>query len=117
MLADSGCAVVLTTPELDEPAARAGRDRPARRQARSLRRSMTASPATSGNLAYVIYTSGSTGRPKAVAIEHRSAVVLMLWSRREFSDAELSGVLAVDVDHLRHVWCSSCSRRSPGAAR
>ena len=55
---------------------------------------MTASPATSGNLAYVIYTSGSTGRPKAVAIEHRSAVVLMLWSRREFSDAELSGVLA-----------------------
>ena len=42
----------------------------------------------------MIYTSGSTGRPKAVAIEHRSAVALMLWSRREFSDLELSGVLA-----------------------
>ena len=42
----------------------------------------------------MIYTSGSTGRPKAVAIEHRSAVALMLWSRREYSDLELSGVLA-----------------------
>jgi amino acid adenylation domain-containing protein len=46
------------------------------------------------NLAYLIYTSGSTGRPKAVAIEHRSAVILMCWSRREFSTLELSGMLA-----------------------
>jgi amino acid adenylation domain-containing protein len=46
-----------------------------------------------GNLAYVIYTSGSTGRPKGVAIEHRSAVTLADWSRREFSAEELSGVL------------------------
>ncbi|HEV7516535.1 MAG TPA: amino acid adenylation domain-containing protein, partial [Thermoanaerobaculia bacterium] len=45
-------------------------------------------------LAYVIYTSGSTGRPKGVSIEHRSAVALTLWARREFSAAELSGVLA-----------------------
>ncbi len=49
---------------------------------------------SASNRAYTIYTSGSTGRPKAVAIEHRSAVVLMRWSRREFSDLELSGMLA-----------------------
>jgi amino acid adenylation domain-containing protein len=46
------------------------------------------------NLAYLIYTSGSTGRPKAVAIEHRSAALLVRWARALFSDAELSGVLA-----------------------
>ncbi|MFL6192561.1 MAG: amino acid adenylation domain-containing protein, partial [Thermoanaerobaculia bacterium] len=48
----------------------------------------------SGNLAYLIYTSGSTGRPKAVAIEHRSAVLLAHWSRAAFTDAEFAGVLA-----------------------
>ncbi len=48
-----------------------------------------------GNLAYLIYTSGSTGRPKAVAIEHRSAVALALWARRELSDEDLAGVAAV----------------------
>jgi amino acid adenylation domain-containing protein len=47
-----------------------------------------------GNLAYLIYTSGSTGRPKAVAIEHRSASVLVGWARRVFSPEELAGVLA-----------------------
>ncbi|HYG61640.1 MAG TPA: amino acid adenylation domain-containing protein, partial [Thermoanaerobaculia bacterium] len=47
-----------------------------------------------GNLAYLIYTSGSTGRPKAVAVEHRSAVALVRWARRAFSDRELDGVLA-----------------------
>ncbi|HEY2739146.1 MAG TPA: amino acid adenylation domain-containing protein, partial [Thermoanaerobaculia bacterium] len=47
-----------------------------------------------GHLAYVIYTSGSTGRPKGVAIEHRSVAALAGWARREFSDEELSGVLA-----------------------
>ncbi len=46
------------------------------------------------NLAYLIYTSGSTGRPKAVAIEHRSAVVLARWAREAFSPQELSGVIA-----------------------
>jgi amino acid adenylation domain-containing protein len=46
------------------------------------------------HLAYLIYTSGSTGRPKGVAIEHRSAVALVSWARREFSDDELAGVLA-----------------------
>jgi amino acid adenylation domain-containing protein len=45
------------------------------------------------NLAYLIYTSGSTGVPKAVAIEHRSAVVLVRWALREFSAEELAGVL------------------------
>ena len=46
------------------------------------------------NLAYVIYTSGSTGNPKGVAIEHRSAVSLVLWAGNVFSSAELKGVLA-----------------------
>ncbi len=52
------------------------------------------SPVRMGRLAYVIYTSGSTGKPKGVAIEHRSASALMHWSRENFSDAELKGVLA-----------------------
>ncbi|MCC6809190.1 MAG: amino acid adenylation domain-containing protein, partial [Deltaproteobacteria bacterium] len=45
-------------------------------------------------LAYIIYTSGSSGGPKGVAIEHRNAVTLIHWAREEFSDEELSGVLA-----------------------
>ena len=48
----------------------------------------------SGNLAYLIYTSGSTGRPKAVAIEHRSAVLLAHWAREVFSPEEFAGMLA-----------------------
>ncbi len=51
-------------------------------------------PVRTGRLAYVIYTSGSTGKPKGVAIEHRTASALMCWSRENFSDAELRGVLA-----------------------
>ncbi|HEY3571967.1 MAG TPA: amino acid adenylation domain-containing protein, partial [Thermoanaerobaculia bacterium] len=50
--------------------------------------------ATPSNLAYLIYTSGSTGKPKAVAIEHRSPVVLMHWSREAFPPEELAGTLA-----------------------
>ncbi|MFL6195586.1 MAG: non-ribosomal peptide synthase/polyketide synthase [Thermoanaerobaculia bacterium] len=94
MLEDSGCAVVLTTSGLEArlpgTAARLVR----------LDEELPASPAlpaleaVSGNLAYLIYTSGSTGRPKAVAIEHRSAVALLLWARREYSGLELSGMLA-----------------------
>jgi amino acid adenylation domain-containing protein len=49
---------------------------------------------SSRNLAYLIYTSGSTGRPKAVAIEHRSAVVLARWAKEAFTPEELSGVIA-----------------------
>jgi amino acid adenylation domain-containing protein len=49
--------------------------------------------ATPRDLAYVLFTSGSTGTPKGVAIEHRSAVALVTWARRIFSDAELAGVL------------------------
>jgi amino acid adenylation domain-containing protein len=52
------------------------------------------SNAEAGNLAYVIYTSGSTGRPKGVSIEHHSAVAMVTWARDEYSQQELSGVLA-----------------------
>jgi amino acid adenylation domain-containing protein len=46
------------------------------------------------NLAYVIYTSGSTGKPKGVAIEHRSVVALLTWSKTVFTTEQLAGVLA-----------------------
>ncbi|MCP4659111.1 MAG: amino acid adenylation domain-containing protein, partial [bacterium] len=46
------------------------------------------------NLAYLIYTSGSTGRAKAVAIEHRSAVAMVEWTREVFAPEEIAAVLA-----------------------
>jgi amino acid adenylation domain-containing protein len=49
---------------------------------------------TSRNLAYVIYTSGSTGQPKGVALEHRGAVALMCWARKQYTAEELNGVFA-----------------------
>ena len=68
------------------------------------------------NLAYLIYTSGSTGRPKAVAIEHRSAVVLMHWSRREFSARRAGRDARLDLDHLRHVGLRALRAALAGAA-
>ncbi len=50
--------------------------------------------ADAANLAYLIYTSGSTGRPKAVAVEHRSPVVLIQWARETFPPEDFAGVLA-----------------------
>ena len=94
MLADSGCALVLTVGEVaDRLPAQAA---PVLRldEAFPPGEAAAESAAAPGNLAYVIYTSGSTGRPKAVAIEHRSAVVMLAWARREYSDRELSGMLA-----------------------
>lgn len=38
-------------------------------------------PTSPGDLAYIIYTSGSTGRPRGVAIEHRSAVNMLVGHR------------------------------------
>lgn len=48
----------------------------------------------SRHLAYIIYTSGSTGKPKGVAIEHRSAVAFLDWSRKIFTPEEFDGMLA-----------------------
>jgi amino acid adenylation domain-containing protein/FkbM family methyltransferase len=49
--------------------------------------SQNAGPAVSpGNLAYVLYTSGSTGKPKGVAIEHRSLVNYIWWSRHVYGN-------------------------------
>ncbi|MCX6582995.1 MAG: amino acid adenylation domain-containing protein [Candidatus Aminicenantes bacterium] len=36
------------------------------------------------NLSYLIYTSGSTGRPKGVAVEHSSAVNILMAMHREY---------------------------------
>ncbi|MCB1034956.1 MAG: AMP-binding protein, partial [Acidobacteria bacterium] len=44
--------------------------------------------------AYLIYTSGSTGRPKGVAVEHRSAVEMVVWALGEYSREELSRTVA-----------------------
>jgi amino acid adenylation domain-containing protein len=52
------------------------------------------SRATSENLAYIIYTSGSTGKPKGVAITHSNAVAFLHWSRNNFTQEQLAGVLA-----------------------
>ena len=48
---------------------------------------------TSRHLAYVIYTSGSTGKPKGVAIEHRNAVNLLCWARKNFAGEETQHTL------------------------
>ena len=100
MLADSNAAVVLTTAELagrlPEHAARVVRldaleDLHAPAAAGPVEMATTAGP---DNLAYLIYTSGSTGRPKGVAIEHRSAVALLVWAAAVFPPEDLAGVLA-----------------------
>lgn len=45
-------------------------------------------------LAYVIFTSGSTGRPKGVMIEHRNVNCMLDWAHAEYSEHELSRVVA-----------------------
>ncbi|MES1241756.1 MAG: amino acid adenylation domain-containing protein [Acidobacteriota bacterium] len=80
VLEDTGAPVVLSQPGLLDGLEEVQAVAPSR--------------AIPGTLAYVIYTSGSTGRPKGVAIEHRSAVALMVWARQTFGDEELSGVFA-----------------------
>jgi amino acid adenylation domain-containing protein len=95
LLEDSGCSVILSEEGLVE------RLPPSPARTILLREGGGALSRVSGrggglpnNLAYLIYTSGSTGRPKAVAIEHRSAVVLARWAREAFTPEELSGVIA-----------------------
>lgn len=46
------------------------------------------------NLAYIIYTSGSTGIPNGVCIEHHGLSALLHWARYNYSQDELSQVLA-----------------------
>ncbi|WP_343618697.1 amino acid adenylation domain-containing protein [Flavobacterium sp.] len=47
------------------------------------------------DLAYIIYTSGTTGNPKGVMIEHRNAVELINWSKREYDLSKFEIVYAV----------------------
>ncbi|MFE2690141.1 AMP-binding protein, partial [Streptomyces mirabilis] len=44
--------------------------------------------------AYVIHTSGSTGRPKGVVVPHASVVALADWAAAEFTDRDLTHVVA-----------------------
>ncbi|WP_089155553.1 non-ribosomal peptide synthetase [Micromonospora sp. NBS 11-29] len=92
MTADSGARLVLTRSDL------AGRfpgpTVPVDRLDPGSDGTDPAAPVTPEDLAYVIYTSGSTGQPKGVAIEHRSASVLLHWVRQTFDDTELGGMLA-----------------------
>jgi amino acid adenylation domain-containing protein len=101
LLEDSGCSVILTEEGLVDrlPASHArtvilGAGLGAGGGALSREAGEGRGGGLPTNLAYLIYTSGSTGRPKAVAIEHRSAVVLARWAREAFSPQELSGVIA-----------------------
>ena len=48
----------------------------------------------SQHLAYVIYTSGSTGQPKGVAVRHKNTCSMLYWANANYSDVELSHVLA-----------------------
>ncbi len=103
MLADSGCQVVLTEAalatalppaslrllRLDDP-----EDTAVETGTQDEASAVGEPRVLPQNLAYLIYTSGSTGRPKAVAIEHRSAVLMAGWAREVFSPAELAGMLA-----------------------
>jgi amino acid adenylation domain-containing protein len=97
LLADSGCALVLTH-AASEAALPPTSARLLRMEEAGKDEEDTGAPVSRrvlpGNLAYLIYTSGSTGRPKAVAIEHRSAVLLTYWAREVFSREEFAGVLA-----------------------
>jgi amino acid adenylation domain-containing protein len=49
---------------------------------------------SASDLAYVIYTSGSTGHPKGVLIEHRNAASFVEWALGQFTEDDLSWVLA-----------------------
>jgi amino acid adenylation domain-containing protein len=49
-------------------------------------------PPSPRHLAYIIYTSGSTGRPKGVAVEHETAVRMVLWAAETYREV-LGGVL------------------------
>jgi len=64
---------------------------PARERGATTRKAGSSFPEA---LAYIIYTSGSTGAPKGVALEHRSAVALVLWALEVFAPAELAAVFA-----------------------
>jgi amino acid adenylation domain-containing protein len=98
MLTDSGARLVITQSKYAAPlsAERVGMvllDE--HRQQIAAQSEQDLPPSASGsNLAYIIYTSGSTGQPKGVAIEHHNAVAFINWTRRQFTDQEMSAVLA-----------------------
>ncbi|MDY7094679.1 MAG: amino acid adenylation domain-containing protein, partial [Acidobacteriota bacterium] len=115
MLEDSGSRLAITEGDLLDDLLDAGEDGAAGQRTlvrldqpldRSLDRQWPASEGASAawepvagqqvaeQLAYVIYTSGSTGRPKGVAIEHRSALALLEWSREHYGAEDLSAVMA-----------------------
>ncbi|WP_435122041.1 amino acid adenylation domain-containing protein [Micromonospora tulbaghiae] len=86
MLADAGAIALVTTGDLDLPAA--GRpDGIAVVHADRVGSAAVPDPEPctgEDDLAYVIFTSGSTGRPKGVAVTHRAVHNLLHWARRTF---------------------------------
>ncbi len=87
VLADSGAAFLLASPDL-ELTTTARRIDPFQSQPEH---SATPARTAPSSLAYVIYTSGSTGKPKGVAIEHGALVNLLRSMQRE------PGLAAEDV--------------------
>ncbi len=87
MLADSRCAVVVTSEHPAPWMTRGGAEvlvLEAQSEAiaalPNTRLGRTSSP---DNLAYAIYTSGSTGRPKGVMVSHRAILNRLLWMQTE----------------------------------
>jgi amino acid adenylation domain-containing protein len=74
MVADSQCAIILTSESL----AASGTD--------LFQESNPTQNIHPDNLAYVIYTSGSTGRPKGVAMTHRALNNLIRWQLVDFPE-------------------------------
>ncbi|HKQ08711.1 MAG TPA: amino acid adenylation domain-containing protein, partial [Blastocatellia bacterium] len=121
MLEDSAPLVVLTQAHLRNLFAGIGEELPVLNLAEAAlwagspdmnpkRADVGHSPA---NLAYVIYTSGSTGAPKGVAIEHRSLLNLICWTRKSFEierGVRSSSVAGFGFDAFTwEVWPALCA--------
>ncbi len=107
MLADSGPAAVLCSPELASRAAALGA-RPlvvAGAPPRDDAPPHASGGAGGANVAYVIYTSGSTGVPKGVAIEHAALRNRLLWMQERFGlDATDRVLHKTPISFDVHVW-------------
>ncbi|WP_198315810.1 non-ribosomal peptide synthetase [Chitinophaga tropicalis] len=100
MIADSGCEMVLATPEYaslcgdkavpaDEKIFDNYPDTPLKENV------------SEEQMAYVIYTSGSTGKPKGVMLEHRNLVNLVRWHKAYYevnADSKATAMASIGFD-------------------